>query len=152
PVSYFRPGTVVLGCLARSVRDAARYFDVCAGLDPRDPSTVPNPGNWEANLGSTELKGKKVAVLPSIAGVRLEPGVEEAIRSSAKELIAATGMVEVDITLELPNLAAQWAMGNLSTLLAELGPLWPRCLPDLTDEIALVTILAQSLYNLNLAA
>lgn len=152
PHAFFRPGTVVLGCLARSVRDAARYYDVCAGLDPRDPSSLPNPGNWEGGLGSTDLKGKRVAVLPSIAGVRLEDGVEAHIRARASELIATTGMVEVDLTLELPNLAAQWAMGNLSTLLAEMGPLWPARAADLTDEIALGAILAQSLYNLNLAA
>jgi Asp-tRNA(Asn)/Glu-tRNA(Gln) amidotransferase A subunit family amidase len=152
PHAFFRPGTVVLGSLARSVRDAARYYDVCAGLDPRDPSSLPDPGGWEAGLGSTDLAGKRVAILPSIADVRLEPGVEDRIRASAKELIAATGMVEVDIDLRLPNLAAQWAMGNLSTLLAEFGPLWPKCAPLLTDEIALGTILAESLYNLNLAA
>jgi aspartyl-tRNA(Asn)/glutamyl-tRNA(Gln) amidotransferase subunit A len=152
PHAFFRPGTVVLGCLARSVRDAARHFDVCAGLDPRDPSSLPNPGNWEAGLGSTELRGRKVAILPSIAGVRLEAGVEERIRAAAKDLIAATGMVEVDLELRLPNLAAQWAMGNLSTLLAALGPRWPSCAPELTDEIALGAILAQSLYNLNMAA
>ena len=34
PHAFFRPGTVVLGCLSRSVRDAARYFGVCAGVDP----------------------------------------------------------------------------------------------------------------------
>lgn len=152
PVAFFRPGTVVLGCLARSVRDAARHFDVCAGVDPRDPWSLPNPGGWEAGLGRTELRGKRVAVLPSIAGVRLEPGVEERIRAAAKDLIELTGMVEVDIDLRLPNLAAQWAMGNLSTLLAELGPHWPRCAKDLTDEIALGTIMAQSLYNLHLAS
>ena len=60
---------MVLGCLARSVRDAARYYDVCAGVDPRDPSSLPNPGGWEAGLGSTDLTGKRVAILPSIAGV-----------------------------------------------------------------------------------
>jgi aspartyl-tRNA(Asn)/glutamyl-tRNA(Gln) amidotransferase subunit A len=43
-------------------------------------------------------------------------------------------------------------MGNLSTLLAEFGPAWPTCIDELTDEIAIGTILAQSLYNLNLAA
>ncbi len=152
PHAFFRPGTVVLGSLARSVRDAARYYDVCAGLDLRDPQTIPNPGNWEANLGSTDLSGKKVAILPSIGDVRLEPGVDDRIRSAAKELITATGMVEVDIDLRLPNLAAQWAMGNLSTLLVELGPLWPACAKEMTDEVALGTILAESLYNLNLAA
>lgn len=152
PHAYFRPGTVVVGTLARSVRDAARFYDVCAGVDPRDPSSLPNPGNWEKQLGSSELAGRRVAVLPSIAGVSLEPGVEAHLRAQASELIASAGMVEVDLTLELPNLAAQWAMGNLSTLLAEFGPLWPSCAPLLTDEIAMGTILAQAMYNLNLAA
>jgi aspartyl-tRNA(Asn)/glutamyl-tRNA(Gln) amidotransferase subunit A len=152
PHAYFRPGTVVLGCLARSVRDAARHFDVCAGVDPRDPWSLPNPGNWEAGLGSTELRGKRVAVVPSLADVALEPGVEDRIRSSAKDLIAATGMVEVDLEIKLPNLAAQWAMGNISTLLADLGSRWPGCIDELTDEIAIGMILAESLYNLNLAA
>lgn len=152
PHSFFRPGTVVLGCLARSVRDAARHFDVCAGLDPRDPSSLPDPGGWEANLGSVDLTGKRVAILPSIASVPLEPGVEERVRSAAGELIANTGMVEVSLNLELPNLAAQWAMGNLSTLLVELDSLWPKCQAQLTDEVAIGCVLAESLYNLNLAA
>lgn len=152
PHAFFRPGTVVLGCLARSVRDAARHFDVCAGVDPRDPSSLPELGDWEARLGTTELAGKRVAVVPTLAGVTLEPGVEDRVRSAAKDLIQTTGMVEVDLTIELPNLAAQWAMGNLSTLLAELGPLWPGCMGELTDEIAVGTVLAQSLYNLHLAA
>ncbi len=152
PHAAFRPGTVVLGCLARSVRDAARYYDVCAGVDSRDPSSLPNPGGWERNLGSTDLKGKRVAVLPSIAGVKLEPGVEEQLRERAAELIEAAGMVPVDISLALPNLAAQWAMGNLSTLLPELGRLWPSRADDLTDEIALGVRLSESLYNLHVAA
>ena len=141
----------MLGCLSRSVRDAARYYDVAAGVDSRDPSTLPNPGRWEANLGNSELKGKRVAVLPSIAGVRLESGVEAQIRAKASELIAAAGMVEVDISLVLPNLAAQWAMGNLSTLLPELGRMWPSRADDLTDEIALGVRLSESLYNLHIA-
>ena len=152
PHAFSRPGTVVLGCLARSVRDAARHFDVCAGEDPRDPTSLPNPGGWERNLGSTDLKGRKVAILPSIAGVTLEPGVEREIRERAAALLEVTGMVPVDIELDLPNLAAQWAMGNLSTLLAELDDLWPACADDLTDEIALGLMLAQTTYNLNLAA
>ena len=109
-------------CLARSVRDAARYYDVCAGIDPRDPSSLPDPGNWEAGLGS-HRPGRQAGghpALPSPACAS-SPASRSACGHAAEELIAATGMVEVDITLELPNLAAQWAMGNLSTLLAELG-------------------------------
>ena len=81
PHAYFRPGTIVLGNVSRSVRDSARYYDVCAGPDLRDPSSIPSPGNWEAGLGTHELEGRKVAIVPNLGGVTLEPGVEEALRA-----------------------------------------------------------------------
>ena len=152
PHAMSRPHTVVLGTIARSIRDVARHYDVTAGPDPRDPWSLPNPGGWEAGLGTTDLDGKRVAIIPSIGGVTLEPGVAEAVQTQAKELIRAAGMVEVDLTLDLPNLAAQWMMGNLSTLLAEIGHLWPACAYELTDEVALGLQMAQGFYNLNLAA
>lgn len=152
PRAYFRPGTVVLGALARSVRDIARYYDVCAGTDVRDPSSLPSAGTWERDLGSHDLTGKTFAVLPALGGVNLEHGVEARIRESAAALAAATGMREVEIELELPNLAAQWMMGNLATLLAELDERWPACADLLTDEVAVGLRLSQSLYNLNTAA
>lgn len=151
PYAYSRPGTVVLGNMARSVRDAARYYDVVCGVDPTDPTSLPSPGTWEADLGTHELRGKKVAILPSIAGVTLEDGVEERIRAAAGELVAATGMEPVEITLELPNLAAQWAMGNLSTLVPELGHLWPHRRDDLTFEMAVGMTLAETFYNIHVA-
>ena len=152
PNAYFRPGTVVLGCLARSVRDVARYFDVCAGYDSLDPWSLPARPGWEAGLGTNELRGRRVAIVPALGGVALEPGVEAQVRASAAALIAATGMIEVDRKIEVPNLAAQWMMGNLATLLADLGDRWPTCAPDLTDEVAIGLWLAQSMYNLHTAA
>lgn len=152
PVAFFRPGTVVLGCLARSVRDAARHWDVCAGLDTRDPWSLPSDGTWERDLGTHDLAGRKVAIVPGLGGIPLDPGVEEQLWASAHELIAATGMELVEIDLRPPNLAAQWMIGNLSTLLAELGDLWPGCADELTDEVAIGVRLAESLYNLRTAA
>src|SRR5205823_14288176 len=35
------PLTVTIGCLARSVRDWARWLDVCNGYDGRDPFSLP---------------------------------------------------------------------------------------------------------------
>jgi aspartyl-tRNA(Asn)/glutamyl-tRNA(Gln) amidotransferase subunit A len=147
-----RPHTVVVGNLSRSVRDAARYYDVCAGVHPYDPTSLPDPGGWEAGLGSNDLRGRRVAIVPNLGGVTLEPGVEDRIRAEAKALIADTGMVEVGLKVEPPNLAAQWMMGNLATLLADLGDAWPRCARDLTEEVAVGLRLSQSLYNLNTAA
>jgi aspartyl-tRNA(Asn)/glutamyl-tRNA(Gln) amidotransferase subunit A len=152
PHAFMRPHTVVLGNLSRSVRDAARFYDVCAGTDPYDPTSLPSHGKWEAGLGSHDLRGRKVAVVPDLGGVTLEPGVEDRLRAEVKELLDSTGMVEVDVRVEPPNLAAQWMMGNLATLLADLGDAWPACSPELTDEVAVGLHLAQAMYNLNTAA
>ena len=152
PHAYFTPGTIVLGCLARSVRDAARYFDVCGGYDSRDPWSLPKRTNWEANLGTNDLRGKRVGIVANLGGVTLEPGVEENLRNSAKQLIANTEMIEVDLDITLPNLAAQWMMGNLATLLADLGARWPKCASELTDEMTVGLLLSQSMYNLHTAS
>lgn len=152
PRPYMRPNTVVSGCLARSVRDAARYYDTVAGYDRWDPGSLPAHGRFEAELGTHDLRGLKVAVVPALGGANLQPGMAEHVEAQAALLIAETGMVRVDLPVEPPNLAAQWMLGNLATLLAELGDRWPRCAPQMTDEMAIGLMLSQSLYNLNMAA
>jgi Asp-tRNA(Asn)/Glu-tRNA(Gln) amidotransferase A subunit family amidase len=152
PHAYMRPNTVVVGNVARSVRDAARYYDVCAGPHPADPTSLPMSGPWELGLGSHELRGLKVAIVPELGGAVLDAGVADHTRAAAEDLIAATGMVQVDLRLELPNMALQWMMGNLATLLAELGDRWPECADDLTTEVTFGLRLSQTFYNLNTAA
>ena len=152
PHAYMRPNTVVFGNLSRSVRDAARYFDVCGGIDPWDPSTLASDGGWEAGLGSHDLSGLRVAVIPDLAGVTLEPGVHAHVETAAAALIADTGMVRVPLTLDLPNLAAQWMVGNMATLVAELGREWPKNAGLLTEEIEIGMRLSKALYNLDTAA
>lgn len=152
PNAYMRPHTVVLGNLARSVRDAARYYDVVTGHHPADPTSLPKLPSFEAGLGSHDLAGKRVAVIPALGGVTLEPGVEERLLDEAEALIAATGMVRVDLDVRPPNLAAQWMMGNLATLLADLGDRWPGCADQLTEEVAIGLRLSTSFYNLHTAA
>jgi Asp-tRNA(Asn)/Glu-tRNA(Gln) amidotransferase A subunit family amidase len=152
PHAYMRPNTVVLGNLARSVRDAARYFDVCGGYHGADPTTLPKHPGFEAGLGTHELRGKRVGIVPALGGVTLEDGVEERIRAEAEALVKDCGMTLVEIDVRPPNLAAQWMMGNLSTLLADLGSEWPRCARDLTGEVAIGVRLSTSLYNLHTAA
>src|SRR3546814_20209781 len=61
-------------------------------------------------------------------------------------------MVEVDVRPEPPNLAAQWMMGNLPTLLADLGPAWPGCADDLTDAVAAGLPMSEPLSNLRTPA
>lgn len=153
PHVYMRPNTVVLGCLARSVRDAARYYDVCAGYDTHDPSSLPKiDGSWEGQLGTFDLKGKRVAVDPRLGALNIDLRMEIVIRDAADSLIRDAGLVQVDRTVEFPLLSAQWMMGNLATLLADLGDRWPACAPQMTEEVAIGLFLSQSLYNLRTAA
>jgi Asp-tRNA(Asn)/Glu-tRNA(Gln) amidotransferase A subunit family amidase len=152
PSAYSRPSTEVFGCLSRSVRDTARYYDVCAGADPLDPWSLPSNGGWEAGLGTHDLAGRKFALVPALGGVTLDPGVEEHLRNRVAAVAQATAMVPVDIRLDIPNLAAEWMMGNVSTLLAELGDRWPTCANDLTDAVEDGLRIAQAFYNLHTAA
>jgi aspartyl-tRNA(Asn)/glutamyl-tRNA(Gln) amidotransferase subunit A len=152
PRAYSRPNTVVLGNLARSVRDAARYYDACSGYHSADPSSLPKHPGYEAVLGTHELTRRRVAIVPGLGGVSLDPGVEEHLRTEAAALIEATGMVEVDLRVELPNVAPHWMMGNLATLLADLGNRWPGSASEMTRDVALGLYMAQSLYNLQTAA
>lgn len=153
PHAYMRPNTVVLGCLARSVRDAARYYDVCAGYDTHDPSSLPKlAGSWEANLGTLDLKGRKVMVDPRLGSLDIDPQMETVIEAAAGSLIRDAALTRVDGRVEFPRLSAQWMMGNVATLLADLGDRWPDCAADLTDEVAIGLFLSQSVYNLRTAA
>ena len=52
PQTAHTPLTVVLGCISRSVRDTARWFDVCNGFDPGDTLSLPPVTGWERDLGS----------------------------------------------------------------------------------------------------
>lgn len=152
PNAFFRPGTVVLGCMARSVRDVARYYDVCAGIDAADPTSLPSHGRWEADLGTHDLAGLKVGIVPDLSVGVLDDGIAEHTERVARELAEATGMTVVPLDLKLPVMAAQWAMGNLATLLVDLADQWPKCASLLTSEIASGLRLARSIYNLDIAA
>ena len=44
-------------------------YDVCAGYDPGDPSSLPATGGWEAGLGTHDLRGRRVAIVPDLGGV-----------------------------------------------------------------------------------
>jgi len=148
------PNTVVLGCVARSVRDVARYYDCCAGYDPHDPTSLPKEEGWERDLGTQDLSGKTVIVLPGLGSVPLAPGVEASIVKGAEALIADHGMKRVDVEpgFDVPRLGVPWMMGNLSGLLVDIGERWPKCAEDLTEEVAFGLTLAWNTFDLELAA
>ncbi len=152
PFAPVAPGTVVLGCLARSVRDVARYYDVCSGHDHRDPHSLPAAPGWEHSLGRYRLAGRRAAVAPTLGQAVVRAEVEEVVRAAAADLITVAGLELTDIPVKLPGLGFEWAIANMATLVAELGDRYPDSLSELTTELQFGLTVARQAYSLELAA
>ena len=152
PLAGVYPLTPVLGCLARSVRDTARWFDVCNGFDARDPYSLPRVEGWEAGIGNHDLTGRRMAIIPDLAVATVRPEVADLVQQSGEALAKWAGMELVEIECEMPQLGLEWAMSNIATdLMKELGDLWPDCKDDMTMELAFGIELAHQLYNIEMA-
>ncbi len=152
PRTMISPLTVVTGCLSRSVRDVARFYDVCAGHDSRDPYSLPKVDGWERDLGTHELAGKRVAIAPTLGSAIVRPEVEASVREAAEALARDAGLVIVDIPVKLPGLGLEWALTNLATLRADLLELWPDCAELLSDQIAFGLDFAEKTMTLEMSA
>ncbi len=117
---------MVVGCVSRSVRDSARWFDVCNGFHPRDTLSLPRVGGWEDGLDSFDLAGKRAIVSIDLGSAIVEPRVAALVSEAAESLIADAGLARVDIAVALPQVGLEWAMSNLIGLAGELGDRYPR--------------------------
>jgi Asp-tRNA(Asn)/Glu-tRNA(Gln) amidotransferase A subunit family amidase len=153
PETHHTPLTVVLGCISRSVRDTARWFDVCNGFDPGDTLSLPPVSGWERDLGSHigDLRGKRAAVVVDMGSAIVRSEVEDLVVRGAEALIEDAGLERVDITLALPEAGFEWAMGNVVTLVGELGERYPECEELFTPEIQFAVNVAFSQFNLKVA-
>ncbi len=152
PHTGIGPMTVVSGCLSRSVRDTARWYDVCAGFDPRDPYSLPKEQGWEAQLGSTDFSGARVVVSPDLGSAMISDPVRSLIVETAEEIIKVAGLQRVDVDIDLPPIDWEWAIANQSGLYKELGDLWPDCEDQMTKSMAFGVRMGLQRYDLDIAA
>jgi aspartyl-tRNA(Asn)/glutamyl-tRNA(Gln) amidotransferase subunit A len=152
PRAGVEPLTSVLGCLSRSVRDTARFFDACNGFDPRDPLSLPAVGAWEAELGTHDLAGRTVAILPDLGTARVRGEVAEVAADVADRVARAAKLKVVDVTASLPPLRGQWAMAGQVAFVADLGDAYPDRIDELSPEMRLGLEAARERFNLERAA
>jgi aspartyl-tRNA(Asn)/glutamyl-tRNA(Gln) amidotransferase subunit A len=152
PRAGIQPMTTVMGCLTRSVRDTARYFDTCNGFDQRDPLSLPAVGGWEAGLGSHDLEGMTVAILPDLGVARVRAEVSERVTACAEALVAAAGLRLVEVSPTLPPLRGQWAMAGQVGFVADLGAAYPDRVEELSKEMRAGVEGARQRYTLEKAA
>ncbi|RLE17100.1 MAG: amidase, partial [Actinobacteria bacterium] len=130
--------TVSTGCMTRSVRDTARWFDVCNGHDPRDPLSLARVEGWERGLGShlDELAGARVAVVSDWGGAIVSPIMWELLEEAATNLISDRGMTRIDdVDTHVPRMGAAWSISGMIAVKAALGDMWPDCADVLTPEM-----------------
>ena len=152
PAAGIEPLTTVLGCLSRSVRDTARYFDCCNGFDQRDPLSLPAVGGWEAALGTHDLEGRTAAVVIDLASATVRDEVAGVVARVAEQLAAAARLRLVAVTPALPPLKGEWAMANQPAFVADLGDAYPDRLGDLSPEMRIGLESARQRFSLERAA
>lgn len=151
PRSEIEPLTAVMGCISRSVRDTARWLDVCNGADEHDPFSLPRVAGWEARLGSHDLTGMKVVVTPDLGSAFVTAAVRQRVEEAAAALIADTGLVRVDVPVSIPRGGLEWAMAGTASLLVDLDDRYPACEQTLTAEIMFACNVASRHYDINIA-
>lgn len=140
--------TTVVGCLSRSVRDTARWFDVCNGHEGNDSLSLPRVEGWEAGLGTHSLRGLRAIVVPNWGSAVVSPAMWSVLEEAAQHLISVTGMRRVDgVDTSLPRLGAAWSITGMAALAYELREYWPGCADILTPEIRYGLQRAGSMYG-----
>jgi aspartyl-tRNA(Asn)/glutamyl-tRNA(Gln) amidotransferase subunit A len=148
PFHYVGNLTVTTGCVSRSIRDTARWFDVANGHDSRDPLSLPRVAGWENELGSIDVRGLRVAVVPDWGGATVSPAMWNVLEEVATWLISRVGLRRVDgVDTTLPNMGAAWSISGMVSMREELGDHWPACADDLTPEIRMGLELTEGRYG-----
>ena len=145
------PLTVTVGCVSRSVRDTARWFDVCNGFDPRDSLSLPRVEGWESGLDSFDLAGKRAVISIDLGTAVVEPVQTAMLIELAEHLIARAGLKRVDLAIQFPSGGLEWSLSNLIGLAGELGERYPACHDDLTTEIQIGMSMAMERLDLQSA-
>jgi aspartyl-tRNA(Asn)/glutamyl-tRNA(Gln) amidotransferase subunit A len=120
------------GPLARTVGDAARFLDVAAGTDERDPKSLPAPAvAFEVAMDQLDVRGLRVAVVDHNGLSPSHPGVREALRSTADRILGAIDGHEAGVSLTVPDIMP----GAAAMLFADGDPDLADLMPEIMGNL-----------------
>lgn len=114
-----------IGPMARTVADAALMLDAMKGPDPRDWYSLPDDGIvYRQRVGEGSMKGKRVALSPTLGYAEPTPAVRAAVEAAAKVFAGMGAIVEpADPFAESPMPIFQTlALGGFWALLRAMPP------------------------------
>jgi aspartyl-tRNA(Asn)/glutamyl-tRNA(Gln) amidotransferase subunit A len=127
--------TSVQGCMARSVRDAARYWDCVVGADERDAHSLPHPGlSYEAVLDDAP-SGLRATWSDDLGYHHATKEILGITRAAAQRLCDAASVALVDRPVELLDMSAGWGLLGLPGTELAVVPHWPDREEDFTPVI-----------------
>ncbi len=139
--------TSVLGCVSRSVRDTARYWDCVVGSHERDALSLPHPGfSYEAVLDETPT-GLRVAWSQDLGYGACAKEVADIARAAAERLVEATSMKWVDRLIELKDMSAGWALLGAPGTWLNVRDFWPERREDFTPAVRAGVQMSEERFN-----
>jgi aspartyl-tRNA(Asn)/glutamyl-tRNA(Gln) amidotransferase subunit A len=124
--------TTAFGCMARSVRDAARWWDCVVGADERDQYSLPHPGlSYEAALGALPT-GLRAAWSDTLGYGVASGEVSEIAKAAAAKLMDVAGMQPVDRSIDLKDMSVAWSLFNHPGTWLDVRDYWPDASEDFT--------------------
>lgn len=127
--------TTSFGCVSRSVRDTARFWDCVVGADERDQYSLPHPGlSYEEEMTRVP-SGLRVTWTDSFGYGACEREISDIVKASAEVLVNATGMTWVDRKVELKDMSVAWGLFNHAGTWLEVKDYWPDRAEDFTPPI-----------------
>ena len=135
----------VHGPLARDAEDAALMLDAMVGLDPLWPMSAapPWPSATERMRAKADPRGLRVAYVPDIAGIGVDPEIDRICREAVLALSAAGVEVEEigfdvsDGIAAYKTLRGAWMVGQQLDLIERLDEFGSNLAGNVRDGIAL---------------
>ncbi len=126
--------TTAYGCMARSLRDTARYWDAVVGSDERDPFSLPHPGfSYETILEDTPRV--RATWSDDLGYHACRKDVLEMTKAAAQDLVGAASADLVDRPVTLKDMSAAWGLFNMPGTWLEVRDFWPDREQDFTPVI-----------------
>ncbi len=139
--------TSVAGCVSRSVRDTARYWDCVVGSHERDAHSLPHPGfSYESVLDNTPT-GLRATWSQDLGYGACGEEVAGIARAAAERLVEAANLTLVDRPVELKDMSAGWALLGAPGTWLNVKDYWPDRAEDFTPAVRAGVTMSEGRYN-----
>jgi aspartyl-tRNA(Asn)/glutamyl-tRNA(Gln) amidotransferase subunit A len=125
-------GNAVNFALATSVADTALLFDIAAGPDMRDRTSLPAPGiSYLDAIEQLDVAGMRAAWSPDLGFVTTDPDVVSLTERAASTLVDAAALTETDLDVRIDDFIRIYAFMESADQFVDVPDDWEDRLGEL---------------------